>query len=362
MDYEAFFQELKQGKIRQLYLFEGEEEYTKESALDALRKQAVDQQMAVMNESTLIDPKPDALIAACETLPAFSDRRLVIVKESSLLTRSSKADAANNEEEEKPTSAKAASGDISDYLTRLPEYICLVFYARGKADGAKKLVKQIKKEGGMVSFEKLDRGKLIKWIARELKGYGKRIDRNTADQLLFACGDEMLVLKNELGKVAAYAGEREAITLEDVEAAVTKSAEYRIFDLADRVAGGKAAESLSLLGEMLAAGERRLSLLSLLQRQYRQLLFAKIMLEDGQNHTAIAFRLGVPPFVARKMGEMVRQQTVDALKEAYMRCVNQEFLIKSGQISEEGSLEQLILTLLVMNRDEGKSSAFASKA
>ena len=41
MDYDAFFQELKQGKIRPLYLFEGEEEYTKESALKALRQQVV---------------------------------------------------------------------------------------------------------------------------------------------------------------------------------------------------------------------------------------------------------------------------------------------------------------------------------
>ena len=362
MDYDAFFQELKQGKIRQLYLFEGEEEYTKESALSALREKTVDQQMAVMNESILMDPKPDALIAACETLPAFSDRRLVIVKDSSLLTRAAKADTGAEEREESPASSKAASGDISAYLSRLPDYICLVFYARGKADGGKKLVKQIKNAGGMVSFEKLDRGKLIKWIAKELKIYGKQIDRNTADQLLFACGDDMLVLKNELGKLAAHAGEREVVSLEDVDQAVTKSVEYRIFDLADRVAGGRAAQSLSLLREMLSAGERRLALLSLLQRQYRQLLFTKIMLEDGQSQVAIAARLGVPPFVARKMGDMVQRQDEEALKEAYKQCINQEFMIKSGQISEEGSLEQLILTLLVMNKEGGKGRGLTARA
>ncbi len=353
MDYDAFFQELKQGKVRQLYLFEGEEEYTKESALKALREKVVDPQMAAMNENILVDPKPDALIAACETLPAFAERRLVIVKESSLLTRASKTDAEEGEEAEKPAKRKPSGGDIEEYLDRLPAYICLGFYVRGQAGGGKRLIRKIRDMGGQVSFEKLDRAKLIKWIARELKAYGKQIDRGTAEQLLFACGDEMLVLQSEVGKLAAHAGDREEVTEADVEAAVTKSAEYRIFDLADRVAGGKAAQALSLMGEMLQAGERRLMLLSLLQRQYRQLLFAKIMLEDGQGQSAIASRLGVPPFVARRMGEMVQRQSALVLEDAYMQCVNQEYLIKSGQISEEGSLEQLILKLLVLQREGG---------
>ena len=349
MDYDAFFQELKQGLVRKLYLFEGEEEYTKESALLALRQKALDHEMAVMNESILIDPKPDVLIAACETLPAFSDRRLVIVRDASILARTSKSGGGEDETGEKVGLEKASDGDISAYLDKLPEYVCLVFYVRGQAGGGKKLLKKIKDMGGYVSFEKLDRNRLIKWIARELKEYGKQIDRSTAEQLLFASGDEMLVLKNELGKLAAHAGEREAITMADVEAAVTKSAEYRIFDLSDRVAGGRAAESLALLREMLAAGERRLALLALLQRQYRQLLFAKILLEDGQGTAPVAARLGVPPFVAKKMSDMVRRQSVEALKKAYMRCVDQEFRIKSGQINEEGALEQLVLNLLVLH-------------
>lgn len=356
MDYEAFFQELKRGEIRRLYLFEGEEEYTKESALKALREKAVDPAMAAMNESVLIDPKPDALIAACETLPAFDKRRIVIVKDSALFTRASKEEKPDEETAKAPAArGKSAGGDLAEYLTRLPGYICLVFYVRGQAGGGKKLLNIIREMGGLVSFEKLDKARLVKWIARELKGYGKQIDRGTAEQLLFACGDDMLVLQNEIGKLAAHAGDSEAVTAEDVEAAVSKSAEYRVFDLADRVAGGKAAQALSLLREMLQGGERRLMLLSLLQRQYRQLLFVKIMLEEGQGQSAIAARLGIPPFVVRRMGEMVQRQTADSLKEAYLGCVNQEYMIKSGQISEAGSLEQLILNLLALQRKGGRN-------
>jgi len=39
--------------------------------------------------------------------------------------------------------------------------------------------------------------------------------------------------------------------------------------------------------------------------------------------------------------------------------VDQEFLVKSGQKSEEGSLEQLVLNLLVLGREGGRHAVKA---
>jgi len=39
VDYQEFYDQLKTGKFQKLYLFEGEEEYGKESALQALRRE-----------------------------------------------------------------------------------------------------------------------------------------------------------------------------------------------------------------------------------------------------------------------------------------------------------------------------------
>ena len=82
MDFQAFYQELRQGKLRNLYLFEGEEEYAKESALKDLRARIISGPLAMMNDSTLINPTDSQLIAACETLPIMEQRRLVVVKDS----------------------------------------------------------------------------------------------------------------------------------------------------------------------------------------------------------------------------------------------------------------------------------------
>ncbi len=350
MDYKSFYEELKRGEINRVYLFEGEEEYGKESALKALCAALLKGPMALMNESVLINPGESELIAACETLPILQERRLVLVKECScLLGRGSQGDG----EEPKTAPGRAGADGLAGYMDRLPEHVCLVFHIRGKAAGAKRLYKKIREMGGIVAFEQLDQEMLIKWIARELQDYGKRIARQTAEQLVFGCGREMMPLKGEIAKLAAHAGDRGTITQEDIQAVATLSAEYRVFDLAEKVADGQAKQVMLMLKNMLEGGEQRLMLLSLLQRHYRQMLIARILLDEGQSHLTAGAQLGIPGFAARRMYSSAGAYDVQALRRAYRICIQQEYLIKSGRISEEGSLEGLILALIQL-RNKGE--------
>ena len=346
MDYQAFYEHLRRSEISRVYLFEGEEEYGKESALKTLRAALLKSPMALMNESILVNPGENELIAACETLPVLQERRLVLVKECAQLSG-----RGESEDEEPKTSIGRASADgLVRYMDLLPEHVCLVFYVRGKASGTKKLYRKIRDLGGVVVFEQLDQEMLIKWIARELKDYGKRIARQTAEQLTFACGNEMMPLKGEIAKLAAHAGENEVITQNDIEAVATLSAEYRVFDLAEKVADGQAKQVLVMLKNMLEGGEQRLMLLSLLQRHYRQMLIARILFDEGQSHQAVGTQLGIPGFAARRLFNSALAYDVQTVQRAYRMCIQQEYLIKSGRINEEGSLEQLILALIQLKK------------
>ena len=351
MNRESFYDQLKFGEILPCYLFEGEEEYTKASALKLLQSKVLQGDMALLNASVLLDPDADELIAVAETLPLMADKRFVLVKDSAWF--SGRAGKEGTEDEEKPA-AKADSGadKVADYLTRLPKTLCLVFYTRGKANGTRKLYKQIAKMGGLVAFENLDQAMIVKWIAKELKGYGKQIDHQTAEQLLFAVGDEMYQLSQELSKLAACAGERQTISIEDIEAISVKTREYKVFDLSDAVVSGQANRAARLMRDMIMEGEQRLMLIALLQRQYRQLLFTKILIDQGLSADGIAKKLAVPPFVARKLQGLSRNYTIGRLKWAYDMLIDTEFAVKSGQIAEEGSLEQALYRLLGEQREE----------
>ena len=67
-------------------------------------------------------------------------------------------------------------------------------------------------------------------------------------------GGDLNVMTNELEKALAYVGVRETITLADVVAVGTQSAEEHIFALLDAVGHRNAPKSLDLVDEMLRAG------------------------------------------------------------------------------------------------------------
>ena len=159
MKHSEFFAALKQGQIFPCYLFEGEEEYTKGSALKALRKRVAEGDFAAMNDTRLIDPPPDALIAAAETLPFMSDKRFLEIRDSAML-QPGKA---------KEYDEDSAVKQLDTYLSNLPETVCMVFYVHGKADGRKKLYQILKKKAQIVSFDPLDERELIQWIAQSLR-------------------------------------------------------------------------------------------------------------------------------------------------------------------------------------------------
>ncbi len=338
MTHTEFFSALRAGQIEKCYLFEGEEEFTKQAALKALREKTAGGDFAAMNDTRLVDPAPDALIAAAETLPFMSEKRFLEVRDSAMLL-SGKA-----KEYDEDSAVKRLDG----YLGELPDTAVIVFCVRGKADGRKKLYQALKKKARIVSFDPLDDGELAQWIARTLKKEGKKISKAACQRLWFSAGRDLTLLNNEIGKLTAYAGDREEVTEADVDAICVQSTEYKVFDMADALLSGQGGKALRMLDGLLRDGEERLMLLSLLGRQCRQLRYAKALAAAGSQPGEIAGKLGVPPFVARKTLDMARSYTLEQLGKMARLCLDSEYLVKSGQLSDAGTLEKVMLEILSM--------------
>ena len=86
MTHEEFFDALKRGEIAPAYFFHGEEEHVKASALEALRARLLPAGLEALNETALQNPAAAVVVAAAETLPLMAERRLVVVRDSALLT------------------------------------------------------------------------------------------------------------------------------------------------------------------------------------------------------------------------------------------------------------------------------------
>ena len=336
MKHTEFFAAVKNGDIARCYLFEGEEEYIKRSALKTLREQVAGGEFAAMNDTRLVDPPPDALIAAAETLPFLSDRRFLEIRDSALL-QSGKA---------KDYDEDSAVKRLDDYLSHVPDTACMVFFVRGKADSRKKLYQILRKKAVIVAFDPLDDRELARWIAQTLGREGKKISLPACQRLWFSAGRDLTLLSNEIAKLAAFAGDWAEITEADVDSICIKSTEYRVYDLADALLTGQGGKALAMLDALLRDGEERMMILSLLGRQCRQMRYAKALAVGGAQAASIAQSLGIPSFAVKMTLDAARDYSLGQLGQMAKWCLETEYLVKSGQLMETGALESVMLRIL----------------
>lgn len=258
---------LKSGDISSLYIFCGEEGYLREYYLSELQKTVVGDMMPEFN-LTIINRAPEfnELADVVESYPAMHDRRMVIVRDFDVI--GANADFAEKAEK---------------LFSDMPEYCVLVFvYANieYKPDKRRKLYKVFEKNGITVDFSKASRTDLISWIKRRFLANEKDIDTDTADFLMFYCGEIMQQLIPEIEKISSYAKKRE-VTREDIEAVATRNVSSAVFDAANAVAEKKYAKALSVLENLEAQNESPIPVLSLIAQQFKRLYAAKLILADG---------------------------------------------------------------------------------
>lgn len=332
MERKEFIDQIKSGNISGVYLFEGEEEHLKQSALLSLRKTILPEGLEELNETVMEAPETDALIAAAETVPFMADKRLVIVRDHPALT------------------GKADSSDVlADYLNHVPETCVLIFYCQAKPDGRKKLYSAIKKTGNIVTFSPLKDLELTSWVTRAFQDRGNSCDDRIADQLVFTCGTDTGLLLNEIEKISAYAGPGAVIMPEQVRMLATPSTECTVFEMVDAVVSGQHARALTLMSNLLTNGSERLPVLALLLRQYRMLQHVKIMQFEKKSEDFIRQKLGVPPFAVKQYIRQASLYSGKEIKQAVALCLDMEYAIKSGRINQAGSLEAVILKLLTLH-------------
>lgn len=333
MNPNAFAQCVQKGAVKGVYLFEGPEEYLKDQALAGLRKALLPEGMEELNEAVMDNPPTDALIAAAETLPFLADKRLVVVRDHAGLTGRGEGDER-----------------LCAYLAQVPDTAVVVFFIRGKADARKKLTAAIKKAGEIVTFARLDEMALNEWIVQAFAGVGKQCSMGVASQLAFTTGTDTALLRAEIDKLAAHAGDRPDITVEDVRTLATRSIECTVFEMVDAVVAGKQGQAFRLMRDMLTSGQDRLGILAMLLRQYRLIQHVKIMQYEKKSPQEIRQGLGVPGFAADRCVAQARGYTGGQVRRAVDICLETEFRVKSGKLNQEGALEAAMLRIFALRQ------------
>ena len=238
-------EDLKNQTFHPVYLLYGEEDYLKRMYRDRLKK-AVLGDGDEMNYSYFEGKDIDfpTLREAANTLPFFSDHRIIIIENSRWFKNAS---------------------ELADYLPAMPDTTVMVFVEK-EIDKRNKLYKYVNKNGLAVEMTTMTERELKAWVALLLKQSGRKIQESTASYLLEQVDNSMTNIKNELDKLIAYTEGREIITKEDIDAVCSIQVTGRIFQMMDAVASGNQGETLRLYHDLLTLRENPMSILYLLTR------------------------------------------------------------------------------------------------
>lgn len=151
--------------------------------------------------------------------------------------------------------------------------------AAGKVDGRLPLVKRLAAAGRRLTLAVEKEGRwdeerpvLGPVLAALLAGTGKRVDREAEARLAALVGDDARALAAEVGKLVAWAGDRQVITAGDVDLLVTRVASDKFFALGNAVESRDLPGALGVLRRSLEDGLAVQQLLASLAGTVRRLL------------------------------------------------------------------------------------------
>ncbi|MBP3311075.1 MAG: DNA polymerase III subunit delta [Butyricicoccus sp.] len=330
---ETLKKDLQAGTPGRLYLLYGEEDYLKKHYLEELKTTLVDDTFAEFN-LVLLEGRgltPEALTEAVESYPAFAERKLVIVNDFDLY---------------KPPAA--FQGVLSELLSDLPDYICLVFYydtLAFKPDKRTKMHTLLDKTACFAEFSHLDERELIAWVRRRVRALGKDIDQDTCAYLIFLCGTSMTNLITEIEKAAAHCTLDE-IKRYNIDAVCTRVLDAVIFDLTDAITARRFDKAIAIVGDLLAQKNTEVAIFSAILRHIQRLYAAKLSAQSRGGSKELLTLIGSgSSFYAQKLTNAVRGVSLEWLREAVRICGETDAALKSSAADKQKILELALLQM-----------------
>ncbi|MCL4425165.1 MAG: DNA polymerase III subunit delta [Firmicutes bacterium] len=236
-------------------------------------------------------------------------------------------------------------GLLEEYLSSPADSTILALWARGGVDKRKRVFRLAGQVGRVIECQPLRGRELLFWTQRRARELGKSLSDETAVLLTTYAGGELSLLASQLDKLADYVGSAREIKVADVQAAVRKGSEARIFDLVDHLSRRETPRALGDLRELLRLGEPPARLLFMLARQVRLLLMTKLLLGTGLPAELISERLAVHPFVGQKLLAQAASFTEEELEAGLKHLLVADVALKESRQPADLLLEILILRL-----------------
>lgn len=223
-------------------------------------------------------------------------------------------------------------------------------YRKTKAEQEKEddkhwLVKWVRKSGlGLERHALPAQWQMNEWIVQQAKEQGGQMEPGAASKLAEMVGADPRQAAQEIAKLLTYVNWSRPVKMEDVQAVCIVTAEARLFDMLDALAGGNGRVASRLLHKLLE-DEDAFALWPMIVRQFRLMLLAREIIDSHGTPREFADAQHIPDFSAQKTFEQARRYSMPALEKIYHRLLEIDLAAKTGGMPLATSMEMLVAEL-----------------
>ncbi|HXF31386.1 MAG TPA: DNA polymerase III subunit delta [Solirubrobacterales bacterium] len=242
-------------------------------------------------------PDHEALLAAIPAMSLMGTRRYLL------------ADGVEKWRDKQQASVAEAIGG------ELPPDLTLVLIARAKAPA--KLLKAVKAAKGEIhAFEAPKARDMARVLVGDAQRLGFKLEPAAARLLVERMGAEPLRLRNELERLALWAGEDGQVSAADLEEMIADTSEAAVWTLSDAVVEGDARTALQVGEQLIEQGENVTGLIYGLASRLRSACAAAAMLEEGMPPREVESSLKMHPYAAKQLVARLRNADLNDLRLA----------------------------------------------
>ncbi|WP_409289378.1 DNA polymerase III subunit delta [Peribacillus sp. SCS-37] len=328
---------IKRRQFAPVYLLYGTEAFLINETKQLLISHVLEEDELDFNLSVfdLEETPVEAALEDIETLPFMGERKLVILQNPFFLT------AEKNKSKVEHNVAK-----LEAYLADpVPYSIVVISAPYEKLDERRKITKELKRKAAIVEAKKLSEQELKVWVRDRAQQTGAGFEEHAADLLIEIAGTNLMLLSNEVEKLALYAESGNLITRDMVEMLTAKSFEQNIFTLVDRILQRRVEDALRIYYELLRQNEEPIKILAVMAGQIRLLYQVKELSRAGYGQQKIAAVIKVHPYRVKLAQEKAAKFSDQELMNLIYQLAEADYQIKTGQADKRLAIEIILLKL-----------------
>lgn len=273
----------------------------------------------------------EEIINACETLPAFSDNKVVTVFRALFLR------------EKQDSHDKMVCEAVSKYIKDVPDFCTLIFYYILENPREKiKITKSFQSCAEVNKVSPLRGEELLRKVSSILESRDMKMDKVLLNLFCNQIDTSLFSIYNEVDKLRAYTLGT-PITKEILLKLIPGKNDDDIFALVDAIAAKKLEMALDIFNELIFKGVYPIMILSMVERQFKMIYSIKVKYPSIKSKEAICKELSIIDFIFEKIRKVVGKFSEKELERIFNYCIECEGKIKSNTIDQKMEVEILIV-------------------